>query len=89
MIIHIVVSEHIARGHLRGVEAASTEDARRRVHHGWPGGIETITGVVHGGRESERRSERKMGINWVVGGFPGGSIVLCKGEAKDLGRGGA
>jgi hypothetical protein len=48
MVIHVILREHWARGHLRGVELPTAEDARR-VHHGRAGGVEAIRGGIHGG----------------------------------------
>lgn len=51
-VVIIVMSEHVALGHLRGVELAAAKDARWRVHHGRAGGVEAILGGVHGGGRS-------------------------------------
>jgi hypothetical protein len=52
VIVHVIMAKHATRGHLRGVEGAATEYARRWVHHGWAGGVEAILRGVHGGLEA-------------------------------------
>jgi hypothetical protein len=52
LVVVIVVREHVALGHLRGVELAAAKDARRRVHHGRAGGVEAVLYGVHYGGQS-------------------------------------
>jgi hypothetical protein len=52
LVVVIVVREHVALGHLGGVELAAAKDARRRVHHGRAGGVEAILCGVHYGEQS-------------------------------------
>lgn len=49
VVVIVVLGKHVARGHLRGVELAAAKDARRRVHHWRPGGVEAVLRGVHGG----------------------------------------
>jgi hypothetical protein len=52
LVVIVILSKHVALGHLGGVELAAAKDARRRVHHGRSGGIEAILGGVHSGVRS-------------------------------------
>ena len=77
IVVHVIVSEHGARGHLGGVECAASEDARRRrVHHGRAGAVEAIRRGVHG--ELGMRGSPKVGAVWqrLPRGDTGRSVVL-------------
>jgi hypothetical protein len=49
VVVHVVMGEHVARGHLGRVVGAAAEETRWwRVHHGRARGIEAVGSVVHG-----------------------------------------
>jgi hypothetical protein len=80
VVVHVVVGEHGARGHLRRVVGAAAEETRWwRVHHGRARGIEAVGRVVHGegvlGRSGyvvSRQGRRAIEPR----GYPGRVVVL-------------
>jgi hypothetical protein len=76
VIVHVIVCEHRARGHLRGVESAAAEYARWRVHHGRAGGIEAILGGIHRGLGVAVSSVVDFVGQFVPHGNTGGRVVL-------------
>ena len=78
-VVHVVVGEHVARGHLRRVVAAASEQTRWwRVHHGRAGPVEAVVGGIHGvlGVALARSSVVKVLGQLGPGGYPGVRVVL-------------
>ena len=98
VLVHVVGSEHVARRHVRGVEAAAAEDAWWwRVHHGRTGGIEAVLGGVHPAGRVVAVAVVVLVLVLVVAvvvvvvvvtedgslsGYAEGPSVLCKGETR-------